>query len=375
MKLPMKQEHEHTPEPGTAPQVSIPAPQSLQPQPRKGKGCLWWSLGCLGLLIIGGLVAGSFFVGAFSGASLSTLGDFSSGNYATELPAYDEVIIEGDALADEKILLLELNGVILHGTGGGGLAGLSGDFTASEGIEAALVQASEDDSVKGALIYVNSPGGSVSASDDIQHAIELFQATGRPVVSYYGETAASGGVYATASSDYIVASPPTLTGSIGVIFETLNLRGLMEQYGVEQVTFRSGEHKDILSYSREVTDEEREIMQSIIDEDFAAFKNLITTYRSVPETSEVFDGRILSANQALEAGLVDEVAYYEDALAILAKESKVSADYTLMTYQEPFSFADFLYGAGYTFGQKKGIASELQDLLRQRSQVMYLWQP
>jgi protease-4 len=209
----------------------------------------------------------------------------------------------------------------------------------------------------------------------MKHAVELFQATGRPVISYYGETAASGGIYATATSDYIIASPPTLTGSIGVIFESINLKGLMERYGVQQITFRSGEHKDILSYSRDISDEERDIMQSLIDEDFAAFKELMKTHRGIPEDSVVFDGRVLSANQALETGVVDNIGYYEDAVAQLENRAKITDSYALITYQEPFSFADILSGVGYTFGSKKGIAADVDALLTRRSQMMYLWKP
>ena len=160
-----------------------------------------------------------------------------------------------------------------------------------------------------------------------------------------------------------------------MIYESFNIKGLLERYGVKQEAFTSGDHKDILSYGRDVTDEERRIVQSILDENFDAFRSLVESNRTIPagKKTEVFDGRILSAKQALAAGLVDSVGYEEDAFAEIQELADVSEDFALVSYGEPFALIDLISGFGYELSSKTSVVQEATSALNRSPQAMYLW--
>jgi len=228
-----------------------------------------------------------------------------------------EVIADGDW--DERIAVLNLEGTIMD---------MEPALFATEGYNHEMFlemikQAGEDSSIAAILLNINSPGGGVGETEQIYRTIrDLQEEYDKPIYVTMGAMAASGGYYVAAPADKIFAEPATLTGSIGVIMESINFAGLAEEYGIEFNTIKSGKHKDIMSASREMTDEERDILQSIIDEMFDDFVQVIVDGRNMDEATvrELADGRIYTGKQAQEVDLVDEVGTFDDALTALQQD-------------------------------------------------------
>ncbi len=188
---------------------------------------------------------------------------------------------------------------------------------------------------KGLMLYIDSPGGTVYESEELYNKIVEYQeVTGRQVWSYMSHYAASGGYMVTASADKIFANPNTTTGSIGVIISGLNMTGLYEKLGIEQISITSGKNKD----SSQMTDEQIAIYQSIVDESYQRFVEIVATGRnmSVEDVKVLADGRIYSGMQAKENGLVDEISSHEDMLAAFANEIGVTEFYQPTTTMSMF---------------------------------------
>ncbi len=179
-----------------------------------------------------------------------------------------------------------------------------------------LKEAKENKRVKGVLIRINSPGGTVGASQEINQAVRELSKE-KPVVASMGDLAASGGYYVACACDKIYANPGTLTGSIGVIMSGLNLKGLTEKLGIEPKIVKSGPFKDITSMYRPMTEDERAILQGLIDDSYDQFVTAVAKGRSMKkeDVKKLADGRIYTGRQALKNGLVDELGSYEDALS------------------------------------------------------------
>jgi protease-4 len=232
-------------------------------------------------------------------------------------------------IAGDKILVLNLNGVLMDGT----VQSVFGSES-SVAVKARdqLIKAAKEKSVKGVLIRINSPGGAVGISQEVYQAVKKVRAK-KPVVVSMGDVAASGGYYIAAASDYIFANPGTLTGSIGVISHFMNTEGLYSKVGLKDMTIKSGRYKDIGSSSRPMSEEEKEILQNLVDDTYNQFiddvyegrrsnsneygslrKNLTRGY-----VQEVAQGMIYTGRQAKEIGLVDKLGNYNDALEELQK--------------------------------------------------------
>lgn len=197
-----------------------------------------------------------------------------------------------------------------------------------------IEQAAEDETIKGIVLNINSPGGAVGATEDIHKALKEIQDDyEKPIYVSMGETAASGGYYSAASADKIFAKPSTLTGSIGVIMQSTDFSGLAEKYGVKFNTIKSGKYKDIMSPTKEMTDEEEDILQSMVDEMYDEFVQVIVDGRDMDEEKvrELGDGRVYTGKQAEENGLVDEVGDFDDTLAAM-KEDNDLEDAAVVSY-------------------------------------------
>ncbi|WP_406944085.1 signal peptide peptidase SppA [Halobacillus sp. SY10] len=180
----------------------------------------------------------------------------------------------------------------------------------------------EDASIKGVHLYVNSPGGGVYESAEIHDKLLEVKEAGKTIYVSMGNMAASGGYYVSAPADRIFASNDTFTGSLGVIMESINYQELANEYGVKFNTIKSGEFKDIMSPTKEMTEADREILQTLVDESYQQFVDVIVEGRDMPESrvKELADGRIYSGKQAVENGLVDDIGFREDTLKALKKE-------------------------------------------------------
>ncbi len=187
-----------------------------------------------------------------------------------------------------------------------------------------LRKAVEDKHVKAVLFRINSPGGTVAASQELNGLVQAIRDKGKPIFVSMGDIAASGGYYVAAAADRILAEPGTLTGSIGVIVNLLNLEGIERKLGIEPQVVKSGKFKDMGSPNKPLSAEERDILQSLINDSYSQFVQAIANGRGMKEDKvrRLADGRVYSGNQALALGLVDELGGYDQALAGLQKAAR-----------------------------------------------------
>lgn len=201
----------------------------------------------------------------------------------------------------------------------------------------------EDESVKGLLIEVNSPGGAVGPSQELASAVEHFSQTGRPVVSSVRSVGSSGAYYVASSSDTIVANPGSIVGSIGVLVQFMEFKDLMGKVGVDYQVVKSGEFKDLGSPFREMNPEEREIIRGLIMDSYDQFLNHILENRASMERDrleELADGRVMTGKQALGDNLIDSVGSRREALESLRDAAGVTDSVPLWKPSErEFGFA------------------------------------
>lgn len=245
--------------------------------------------------------------------------------------ALKEQVLSGSG--SKKVLLLPVRGMLSTSPGSGLV--ITKPSIVHE-ITARLDKAAKDDGIKALVLSINSPGGTVTASDILYHSILRFkQKTGAKVVAMLLEVAASGGYYTAAAADRIVAHPTTLTGSIGTIFIRPDAAGLMDKLGIKAEITKSGELKDMGSFMRDSTPKEQALFQTIIDQMNARFLQVVKDSRKLKpgQLATVRDGRIMTASQALELGLVDSLGYAPDALQQAKKLAGLPDDAKVVTYR------------------------------------------
>lgn len=206
-----------------------------------------------------------------------------------------------------------------------------------------LRRADQDRAVKAIVLRVESPGGTVAACQEIVTEIERIK---KPIVVSMGDTAASGGYFISAKADRIVALPGTLTGSIGVIAQIPNIRGLYDKLGIKVETFKGGKYKDMYAGLRELTPEEKEIMQEMTDRYYNQFVKVVAEGRNLEETKvrSLATGQLYTGVQAKELGLVDELGGLQTAIDMAAKLAGVEKPETEYYKPKVPSFWDFLFG-------------------------------
>lgn len=248
----------------------------------------------------------------------------------------------------DKVVQIDLEGVIssvsiesLFGAG----------QSAVESLKAQLEQAEQDEKVKAIVVRVNSPGGEVTASDTIYAAVKRVSGS-KPVVVFMDAIAASGGYYVACGATKVVASETTLTGSIGVIIDTLNYSDLFAKVGLKSNTFVSGAFKDSLSGSRPMRAEEEAYVQNLVLQMYDRFLDVVSAARGLPKDAlrnGVADGRVMTGRDALEAGLVDAIGYVEDAYK-LARELGGAAEAPVVKYRQTVGLMDFFATASARAG-------------------------
>lgn len=315
----------------------------------KNKKKLFWIGGILLVLII---ICGGFTV-------LGLLVARMAGGGEAGLPL-------GDAVA-----IVRVEGVILPGD-----APPPSPFSTDTGsaysgqVVESLKKAEENDKVKAVILYVDSPGGSVYASDEIYRQIKEMD---KPVVAAMGSLAASGGYYISAPTDEIWASPHTLTCSIGVISQFINVEEFAKEYGITAVTIKSGKFKDTGNPFREFTEEDRQLWQDIIDEAYAAFVGIVAEGRgmSEEEVRAIADGRICTGLQAQEMGLVDELGYLPDVIERAAELGGIEGEPRVIEYD---NYGGFWEALGASLHRPDPV-EQLQRLLHYHSgsPLMYLY--
>jgi len=208
-----------------------------------------------------------------------------------------------------------------------GVLPVNGLIADSETTIEQLKRFAKDDSVKAIVVRINSPGGGVGPSQEIYEEVRKLKGK-KPVVSSMGAVAASGGYYIACASQKIYANPGTITGSIGVIMQFVNVKELIEKIGIKGVVVKSGELKDAGSPIRDMTPEERQYLQAVIDNVHAQFVRAVADGRKldVEAVSKIADGRIFSGEQAKALGLVDALGNQEDAVADAARMAKIEGE-------------------------------------------------
>lgn len=279
-------------------------------------------IGCLGvflvvLLCLSLLFNGLFIVGGVVGAQ--------------EPRKFRETLVTDPAAqVKTKIAIIRLDGLIASS-----LPGAVGDSMV-EDLKLALKQALDDSEVRGIVLSIDSPGGEVTASDNIYNAIRKAREQ-KPVVVSMGALAASGGYYAAMGATYTFAHETTFTGSIGVIMQSLNYSEAMGKVGLELVTFKSGNFKDMLSGSRKLTPEEREYVQGLVMQTYAKFVGIVASERKLDEQElrkGLADGRVISGKDAVAAKLVDEIGDIDAAVAMAMKLGKAPGS-AVVKYSAP----------------------------------------
>ena len=205
----------------------------------------------------------------------------------------------------------------------------------------------DNPTVKAIVLRIDSPGGGVVPSQEIYAEVQKTRAKGRvKLVSSMGNLAASGGYYIAAATDKIVANPGTLTGSIGVIMELANVKGLLEKVGVESVVIKSGRYKDMASPFRAMTEEDRALLQGVLDDVHAQFIEAVANGRSlkIEQVRTVADGRIFTGRQAKSASLVDEIGDLQDAIKLAAQLVGIPGEPRVIETRRRFSLRDLLDG-------------------------------
>lgn len=332
-------------------------------------GKRWAALGIAVGLFIASTVINLLSTVAFSDAENAFTDMFA----VSEEMFAEEIIEEGDMLS--KIAVLSINGVI-QDTGDAESFFESPLYNHRSFMEQ-LDYVKEADDVKAIILQVNSPGGGVVESAQIHDKIkEIQKETKKPIYVSMGSMAASGGYYVSAPADKIFASPETLTGSLGVIMQGVNYAGLAEKYGVEFTTIKSGPYKDIMSPSRPMTEDEREILQSMIDNSYEGFVKVISEGRdmSVERVKEIADGRIYDGRQAKQLKLIDGFGYLEDVIENVRKDEKLG-DATVVKYTESMGFGSFFsMGAQKIMGKDAEMAGLMKLLSQPNSpRLMYLY--
>lgn len=274
------------------------------------------------------------------------------------------------SITGDSVALVRVEGVILPGEGDSGnpFAATSGAYSVS--IVDNLKEANENENVKAVVLVVDSPGGSVYASDEIALQVAAMD---KPIISAMGSMAASGGYYVSAPTDEIWASPHTLTCSIGVIIQLLNYDELAAEYGVESVVYKSGDLKDMGNPFTDATEEEEAVWQAMIDEAYDAFVELVASGRDLGEgvVRDLADGRVCTGKQALEAKLVDNLGYLPDAIKRAGELGGIEGEPPIYEFYEEPSLLDILMGAV----SRPSPVAEIRELFEFRSgaSLMYLY--
>lgn len=206
-----------------------------------------------------------------------------------------------EQLGGSKVALITVEGVILD----------------SKEVIEQLEKYRTNPSVKAIVLRINSPGGGVAPSQEIyEEILKSRQANKTPIVASVGSLAASGGYYIASAADLIVANPGSITGSIGVLLQVPNISGLLQKIGVKSVVVKSGQHKDIASPTREMTDSERQLLQGMLDDVHNQFIDVVAKGRQIDrkKVEAIADGRIFSGREAQSLGLVDQLGNLQDAI-------------------------------------------------------------
>ncbi|MFA6187232.1 MAG: signal peptide peptidase SppA [Phycisphaerae bacterium] len=321
-------------------------PQSAHQNHSKGLG---WKI-FFGIVLAFSIIANLLLVIALA-ASVALITTDKGGYYV-------EKTIES-GIKSNKIAIIRIEGII------------SGDMC--EKVIKQIKAAKDDKTVKAVIFKTNTPGGGVAASDRIYDEICRFRKeTDKPVVAFMETVAASGGYYTSCACDKIIAEPTAITGSIGVIMGHFVLQDLFElKLGIKPLIIKSGTKKDWPTSFEPVTEEQKMYLSDkLINPAYERFLGIVTQARKDLITKEqartLADGSIYNAPEALECGLIDDIGYIHEAIALAKKLANID-DAKVIEYEEPFSFENFMQAKTLFKFDMKGLYSLTTP------QLMYVW--
>ena len=375
------------PEATPPPPPPLPPPPVIVPPPTKPRRSRGWMIFAIILLVLlafslfGNLT--QFIAQAFTGGR--AFGGDTFGVVRDMTPRLEEFYLKNNH-AGNKIAVVPVDGIISSDT-----ADPSGN-TMVDVFKAQLDRAKADGRVKAVILKVNSPGGEVMASDQMSRAIIDFQnKSGKPVICSMGSLAASGAYYISAPCRWIQANQLTLTGSIGVIMEGLNYRGLMDKVGLAPMVYKSGKYKDMLSGMRETNEipaGEQAMVQGLIDETYGIFTNVVCTGRTQAHQkngnegkalannwTSFVDGRVLTGKQAVDLGFVDQLGDFDDAVNRAKAIANIHSA-SLVEYRQRYDISNLLSLLGQSSQAHEIKLDTGLDIPKLRAGALYfLWQP
>jgi len=277
----------------------------------------------------------------------------------------------------DKILALPIRGFISSEPASGLLRERP---SALQECTARLDKARKDPSVKAVILQIDSPGGTVTDSDILYHEIRAFrEETGKTVIALIMDVGASGGYYAALSADAIMVHPTSVTGSVGVIFITPKLEGLMDKIGVGAEVVKSGALKDMGSPFRATTEEEKRLFQDMIDRMAGRFLGLVRERRGLGEAAmkTVSTAAVFTGDEAVSLGLADRTGYLEDALMLAREKAKLPKDAKVVVYRRSEFKNDNLYNTMSAAAPERGLVDfgPAGALAHMKPGFYYLWAP
>lgn len=336
--------------------------QPTQPTRKCSHVGFWVSIALLAALVLFSLVVNAGLLAALVARKGGAAGERGE----DEFPRLTEKWSYGSG--DVKAVRIPVEGVIFRETE----QGLFGPrYDKIEAILRQVRAAQSDEDVKAVILEVDSPGGDLTSSDEIYQALRNFKVStkGRKVVALVRNLAASGGYYVAMPADWIIAEPTALVGSIGVILQTLNWKGLSEKIGVTDTTIKSGANKDLLNPFHDVAPEQIALLQEVIDRMHRRFQFIVGSARKISseKLDLLADGRIFTADASLEHDLIDQIGYFDDAVAKTA-ELLGQPSVKVIRYEHRTGFFEFLEQARFPLSRSRLVEATTPRL-------MYLWKP
>lgn len=319
-------------------QPQQPAPQTApteRPRPATGAGTRLWLKAVAGLYLVS-LVAAFAIVTKADSAKKTQSQDVKLSKLASM-----------GASKKNAVGVVDIYGAISQGSSSRSWE------RGSQQIARKIASLAAQKEVKAIVLDINSPGGSVGAVQEIYSAVlRAKEVHKKPFIARFGEVSASGGYYVASACDLIVAQPGTITGSIGVIFSVSNIEGLMKKIGFSSEAIKSGKHKDMGSPMREMTGEERRLLQGMIDDSYAQFVAAVAKGRKLPEDKarQLADGRIFTGRQASENGLVDKLGDLQEALDTAGEMGGIGKNPRVVRESAPLEHLFSLMESRLSFG-------------------------
>jgi protease-4 len=279
--------------------------------------------------------------------------------------------------ARDKILFLSLDGFIGDQGKKGGIPLFGGRKNQVRLVRKELQKASGDEHIRAIVFMIDSPGGTVTASDRIYHLIRLYRKkTHIPVIAFFGDLGASGAYYVAMGSDEVWARPTSVVGSIGVMIANVGVEGLMKKVGVTDRTVASGPEKEMGSPLKEMTPEDRTIFEGLVQDFYGSFLGVVSKNRKIDQgqLARLADGRVYSASQALRNHLIDRVGYRDDLVGHLKRKLGIP-HVRLVQYRMPDQGSPPFLGMTSPGIDTLSVASVISILKSMGPTPLYLWEP